>query len=163
MPNWAEGILKVRGTRANIKQFLKEGLKPIPDVSGEIAAMMGRRFEEPEVEIKEDKWDFNMKSKNGFYINGTRRAFIEGNIEWYFDDKHEEILTIEAFKQAWGVDVQSFAEISKVYSLDMKIYVFERGMEFNQDIEIHKGEVIKDNEIKFDDYQWECLMPNLGG
>ncbi|MBB5146203.1 hypothetical protein HNQ35_001404 [Cerasibacillus quisquiliarum] len=36
-------------------------------------------------------------------------------------------------------------------------------MEFNQDIEINKGEIIKDEEIKFDDYEWECIYPNLGG
>ena len=46
---------------------------------------------------------------------------------------------------------------------DIKIYAFEAGMEFNQDIEIIKGKIIKDKEIKFENYQWECIEPNIGG
>src|SRR5690625_3976674 len=165
MPNWAEGVLKVKGTRENIKRFLFEGLEAIPDMSQQFKVIMGKQneIEEPNVKIDEDEWDLTMNTPNGFYIKGTRRAFIENGIEWYFNDSHLEILTIESFKQAWGVDADSFAEISKQYEIDIKIYVFERGMEFNQDIEIHKGEIIKDNEIKFDEYEWECLYPNLGG
>lgn len=49
------------------------------------------------------------------------------------------------------------------YDIDIKIYAFEAGMEFNQDIEIIKGKIIKDDEIKFENYQWECIEPNLGG
>ncbi|MDY7044401.1 hypothetical protein RVS70_09305 [Virgibacillus sp. M23] len=163
MPNWAEGVLKIRGTRKDIRSFLTGALEPIPDVSQQIASFMGRKFEQPEVEIHEDEWDFNMKSPNGLYIKGTRRAFIESDIVWDFGDRHEEILIIDSFKQAWGVDTEPFAILSKQYGIDIKIYVFERGMEFNQDIEIRKGKILKDNEIKFGDYEWECLMPNLGG
>ncbi len=36
-------------------------------------------------------------------------------------------------------------------------------MEFNQDVEIYKGEIIKGVEIEFDDYMWECINPNIGG
>lgn len=163
MPNWAEGILKVRGTRQDIKKFLIEGLEALPSLSGEMARMMGMEVEIPNVKIEEDEWDFNMYSPYGFYVKGTRRAFIEGHIQWYFNDSHLEVLTINSFKQAWGVDAIEFAEISKRYNIDIKIYVFECGMEFNQDIEINKGEIIKDEEIKFDDYEWECIYPNLGG
>lgn len=162
MPNWAEGVLKIRGTRQDIRKFLVEGLSPLNPHTG-IAKLLGKEVEEPEVTIEEDDWDFKMNSPHGFYINGTRRAFIESGIEWYFDDRHTEILTIDSFKQAWGVDSREYVEISNKYNVDIKIYVFERGMEFNQDIEIIKGEIVRDNEIKFDDYEWECLMPHLGG
>lgn len=36
-------------------------------------------------------------------------------------------------------------------------------MEFNQDVEIYKGEIIKNVEIEFDDYMWEFINPNMGG
>jgi hypothetical protein len=36
-------------------------------------------------------------------------------------------------------------------------------MEFCQEVEIIGGEVIFDNTIKYDDWKWECPMPNLGG
>ncbi|MEW4071696.1 hypothetical protein [Bacillus cereus] len=53
--------------------------------------------------------------------------------------------------------------MSKEYNVDIKIYIFGRGMEFNQDVEIYKGEIIKNVEIEFDDYMWECINPNIGG
>lgn len=162
MPNWAEGVLKIRGTRQDIRKFLVEGLEPLNPSAG-IARLMGKEVEQPKVKIQEDEWDFNMSSQHGFYIKGTRRAFIESDIEWFFNDSHLEVLTIGSFKQAWGVDATEYAEISKKYNLDIKIYAFEQGMQFNQDIEIHKGEIVKNNEIQFDDYEWECLFPNMGG
>ena len=67
------------------------------------------------------------------------------------------------FQSAWGIDTDSLREISKKYNIDFKIYAFECGMEFNQDIEIIKGKTIKDDEIKFNDYLWECICPDKGG
>jgi hypothetical protein len=36
-------------------------------------------------------------------------------------------------------------------------------MEFNQEIEIIKGETTINREIEFEDYCWECPDPMLGG
>lgn len=163
MPNWAAGTMKIRGTRENIKNLLMSELKPIQSFRQTIAQIKGKEIEPLEVEIKEDEWDFIMKSPNGLHISGTSRAFIEGPIEWFFSDQAEEVLTITTFRQAWAVDAEPFAEISERYDVDIKIHVFERGMEFNQEIEIHKGNVIRNETIKFENYEWECLMPHLGG
>lgn len=54
-------------------------------------------------------------------------------------------------------------KISKKYNIDLKIYAFERGMEFNLDIEVSKGKVIKSEVIKFDNYMWDCIDPLSGG
>lgn len=62
-----------------------------------------------------------------------------------------------------GIDAEKLAEVSKKYEIDLKIYAFECGMEFNQDVEIINGEIIKNDEIKFDDYRWECINPTKGG
>ncbi|MCM3573315.1 hypothetical protein M3172_08915 [Mesobacillus subterraneus] len=163
MANWAEGTLKIRGTRADIKSFLTGALKPcFPIGAGIREFITGEKPAAPEVEIREDEYDFKMKSEDGFYIEGCRRAFV-GSVDWWFEDKHQEVLVIDDFKQAWGVDATPLAELSERYNVDLKVYVFEQGMEFNQEIEIHKGEIIKNNEITFDDYKWECIYPNLGG
>lgn len=45
----------------------------------------------------------------------------------------------------------------------MKIHGFEMGMEFNQDIEIVDGKILKDEEVRFENYQWDCICPNMGG
>lgn len=36
-------------------------------------------------------------------------------------------------------------------------------MEFAQEVEILRGELVKDEEIKYDDWEWECPMAYLGG
>lgn len=154
MPNWAEGVIKVRGSKDDIRKFLIEGVRP---------SHFSYSTEKVEAEIDEDEFELTMKSAYGFYIKNTRRAFIDGEINWWFDDVDLEVLTIESFKQAWVVEASEFSEISKEFNLDIKIYAFENGMEFNQDIEIHKGEIIKNQVIRFDDYKWECLYPELGG
>lgn len=45
----------------------------------------------------------------------------------------------------------------------LKIHAFEMGMEFNQVIEIIDGKIVKDEELHFKDYQWDCICPKLGG
>ena len=54
-------------------------------------------------------------------------------------------------------------EICKQYNVDMKIYAFECGMCFNQDIEIVDEKIVRNERIKFKDYEWECINPILGG
>ena len=53
--------------------------------------------------------------------------------------------------------------MQKKYGVDMRIHAFERGMEFNQIIEIIDGEVTKNEELRFDDYIWDCICPKMGG
>nr|DAO85916.1 MAG TPA: hypothetical protein [Caudoviricetes sp.] len=45
----------------------------------------------------------------------------------------------------------------------MKLYAFEKGMGFNQDILIVGKEILRDNRIAFEDYNWECICPTVGG
>ncbi|XKH51341.1 hypothetical protein LG275_03850 [Chryseomicrobium palamuruense] len=167
MPNWCEGVLKVRGTKEDIINFLKNGLEPI-NPAKQIALITGKEYKEIEVKAELDDYEFTLEASNGFYLKNSSRAFVETRcIEFYFGDDKEEseshTLSIPNFKQAWGIEAKTLAEHSKVYNLDFKIFAFECGMEFNQDIEIHKGEIIKDNEITYDDYVWECVMPDMGG
>jgi hypothetical protein len=149
MPNWCSGALKVRGEKEDVKRFLLEGIVPVGYLGG---------TKEPEV--SEDEYSLTLKTDlRGFHIKGTHRCFIEGStIEWENDSLL--ILDVEC---AWDVDVDGLAEVSKQYNLDFKIYAFERGMQFNRDIEIHKGNVIKNEEIVFEDYEWECIDPRIGG
>ncbi|MDA2567487.1 hypothetical protein PDQ34_26640 [Bacillus cereus] len=157
MPNWCEGTFKVRGTKEDVRKFLLEALTPIPNGF----------FEQTPAEkiVEEDEYEILIKSENTFHIKGTRRNFIESNIQHYFEDDEDklEICVLEDYKAAWGIDAAPLAILSKEYNVDIKIYAFEKGMEFNQDVEIHKGEIIKNVEIEFADYMWECINPNMGG
>ncbi|MBZ2136618.1 hypothetical protein K1I87_10525 [Streptococcus gordonii] len=148
MPNWAEGTLKLRGRSENIASALKEML------SNDTVTL-------------EDKWDgalliFNTTAPY-FYINGTRRAFIDKKqIDVWFEEEFC-IVELDNFKQAWSAIPENYQEISIKYDVDIKIFTFEMGMEFTQEIEISKGKIIKDICNKFDNYQWDVPFSELGG
>lgn len=150
MPNWAEGTLKLRGRRENIKSFLKE------------------IFRSDDVTISEEMDDqaliLTLTSINSyFYINNTKRAFIDKNKIEVLLEEDFEIIEIDDFKQAWCVFPENYQEFSKKYNVDIKIFVFEQGLQFTQEIEIVEGEITKNETRKYDDYQWDVPFSKLGG
>lgn len=153
MPNWCVGTLRVRGKTKDLKRFILEGLQP--------AGFMGNSLEPLKPEANEDY--FEISSSETCYIENTRRGFVE-DLYVYLDGAEDEVqsIAIES-KFAWGINAEELKATCIKYNVDMKIHAFERGMEFNQNIEIVGGLIIKDEEIKFDDYNWECICPNMGG
>lgn len=150
MPNWAEGTLKLRGKRENIKSALKE------------------MFIGSDVIISEEMDDqaliLTLTSINSyFYINNTKRAFIDKNKIEVLLEEDFEIIEIDDFKQAWSAIPENYQEISKKYDVDIKIFTFEQGFQFTQEIEIIDGEITKNETIKYDDYQWDVPFSRLGG
>lgn len=98
------------------------------------------------------------------WIKGTRRGFIL-DLDEYIDDWNDEgkiAIGLEA-EFAWGISSEELLNSCKQYGVDMRIHAFECGMCFNQIIEIIDGEITKDEEVKFDDYNWDCICPNVGG
>lgn len=82
---------------------------------------------------------------------------------YFYGDEDRKQIALFDFVQAWHIKVEELVNTSKKYNIDFKIYGFERFGEFNQDVEIINGVVIKDEIIKFNNYRWECTNPNLGG
>lgn len=151
MPNWCEGSLKVRGTKGNMTKFILEGLKPVGFLGEEHSKLS--LDELGDVDTKETCW-----------IENTRRGFVEGvevELSEYEDD--ETFIAIFDSKFAWAISADELLKTCEKYHVDMKIHGFERGMEFNQAIEIVDGEILKDEVIQFKDYQWDCICPNIGG
>ncbi len=162
MPNWCKGILKIRGKKENILKFFEEGTSLLEgfwepeEIKPEVKINMC-----DEVEIQNINTD-----RNCLYIKDTRRHFIdpiENEIFINDADEEESVICLENFKAAWRIDTDPLRKISEKFNIDIKIYGFEAGMEFNQDIEIKKGKIIKDEKIEFENYAWECIDPNLGG
>lgn len=148
MPNWAEGSLKLRGRSENIASALKQML-----LNNTVTL--------------EDNWDGTLLKFNNtapyFYINETRRAFIEQEqIEVWLEEEFC-IVELDNFKQAWSAIPENYQEISSKFDVDIKIFTFESGMKFTQEIEISKGEIIKNVCYEYDNYQWEVPFSNLGG
>lgn len=151
MPNWCEGTLKVRGKVKDIKKFVVEGLKPVNLFGTTLGA------------LEFDEFDC-VSSKSDCYIENTYRGFVENlYVEIYEEDDEDDDVIFFDVKFAWDVNAKELLKLCKKYKVDMKIYAFERGAEFNRDIEIIDGEIIKDEEIQFDDYRWECICPSMGG
>lgn len=94
------------------------------------------------------------------FIAKNGRKNIVVNLE---TDENGESLAVIPMEFEYDVNSSALAKISKKYNIDFKIFAFEKGMQFNRDIEILKGNVLKNNEIHYDDYQWECPCPNIGG
>ena len=164
MPNWCEGKLKIRGKKEDILKFFKDGTSLIDyDKNHETIEII------PNVEMNDELYIENLNktktSLKSLYIKGTRRHFLKPDFEYistYEINKNEKIVVIH-LQAAWAIDVEPLSEISKKYNIDFKIYAFEMGCEFNQDIEIIKGRIIRNEEITFENYVWECIDPTLGG
>lgn len=151
MPNWCKGTLKVRGKVKDLKRFVLEGLEPV--------GYLGDSKEQ----LKFNEFDY-LETKHHCHIENTHRGFVceDQYIELYKKDEETQVICLDS-EFAWGIDAKQLLKTCKKYNVDMKIHAFERGMEFNQEIEIVNGQIIKDNKIKFDDYEWECICPNIGG
>ena len=135
MPNWCEGVMKLRGPLTNIIRFLTaNGL----DYSS---------------------WDDELIINKPTPIYRTTSAFFE-ECEVY---PHRGILSIPTFKSAWNIDSDEFVDISKEFNVDIHIFAWEQGMEFSREVEIIDGEVTKDVTKKYDNWDWEVPFSDLGG
>ena len=168
MPNWAEGCLKIRGTVKNIKRFLDEGIQK------KRLNTFGKEMDEDIVTFND--WsdecgiEYEYHLLGASHIKHTSRAYVDPEIVKYEEYAYlsgksaEDINTIALpFKQAWEAEAKSFEEISKEYGIDIAIHTFEKGAEFEQDILIKDGEIVKDEIIEYDNYQFESALPMLGG
>lgn len=154
MPNWCEGVLKIRGNFNDVKNFLIEGITCVNLFGKETKDCY--KIEENTEEI------LSLRYLDIPYIKNTRRAFLlDKEIELWCGKKTGTFAL--NFRQAWNVEAEQFAEISKKYNIDIKINAYEKNMEFERRVLIEKGKIIENEDIQYDDYVWECDMPNLGG
>lgn len=159
MRNWVEGKLKIRGDKKDIKRFLEEELEEV---------IYKNKSSKNKVKAKKFKYDnFRIEATNVmsvFKFTDTRNYLSETKISTFGcgESKGKDVLVV-GFEAAWLIDAEYFAEMSKKYDIDFKIYAFEQGKEFNQNLEVVAGKIIKDEVIEFDDYIWECIDPTIGG
>ena len=170
MPNWCEGVLKVRGQIENIKRFLLEGIE-----YGDYQYTINRNkkgilvLEEtviPREEITKEIGDNGVYITNTdeLYIKDTRRMFVASDdIDSCVIRQGDISLIFIDVKQAWGILADDLAKISKKYGVDLRIFATEGGMEFCQEIEVINGEITKDRTIPYNDFNWEAPDPRIGG
>ncbi len=156
MPNWCVGTLKVRGKISDLKRFVLDGLQPI--------SLLGEDLD-PLYLSEEDEQSFSLETGgNILWMRETCRHFCEPDyIEVYADDGETPTIMFLPMKAAWGIDASSLLNLCQKFNVDMRVQGFEGGMEFSQFIEIIDGKITHDDEIKYDDWAWECPCPLLGG
>lgn len=168
MPNWVEGTFRARGSKENIKKFLQEGLEAcyglkITTEIDENDDSLYVTFKNPEIAEN----DYKHKYHDTLYIKDTRRNFIEdlcGEIYAYKKKSNGEFQFTSSFKSAWAIDTEPLVNIAEKYEIDIRVNGFERGMEFEQLLEIsRKGQIKCESVISYDDWDWQCPMPLLGG
>ena len=146
MPNWIEGVLKIRGPKDNVIKFMRESLKGLYE---EYVTPLPC---EPIFHISEDS-----------YFEDSKRLFVAKDTEIEFDDYSDNHVYLIEVKQAWDFDIPYFVEQSKKYQIDFRITGYECEMQFSHMFEIDKGTIITDISLKYNDYEWECPFPTLGG
>ena len=159
MPNWIEGTLKLRGKQEDIRRFFREGLQPSnwPKPEDRVGQIIDRSEE------NELYFEFNREP----HIVGTRRAFITDESAYMSEESGVVCVNV---KQAWAFcagpnsnDLETWEDISDKYDVDIKLYGIERGMEFTQEIIILRGEKPIVNERQYENWDWDCPFPNMGG
>jgi hypothetical protein len=168
MPNWCEGSLKVRGKKSDITRWVRENVVAYTHEwvhkENEIPYMnsipnpkaVTVEYDEPESD------EICITVKTDAHITGTRRNFVKVDEYWAYDHNGTMILVLN-FMAAWGIEPEPYVAMSQKYHVDFRLYGFERGMEFNQEVIVEDGQLIRNVEITFDDYEWECIFSNLGG
>lgn len=161
MPNWIEGELKIRGKNNDVIKFAKEVFQAQQTL---VLKEDGPEVINNKVVIEENYGDLSIRTNEQFWLKNSRRAFVESNsIDIYEIDEPFLTVCIEGFKQAWGLDVEYYQQLSKEYNIDIRVYGFERGMQYNHELEISSGTMVKNNVHEYKDYDWESIFSNLGG
>lgn len=160
MPNWIEGTLKIRGPKENVLRFFEEGIGHC-SVNSECPIDELYKIDQGD---EEDSFIYVSIFKI-VWVKDTKRAFLEPQdfsiyLDIYSDDQAYACANV---RQAWGFDTEDWAEISKKYGVDIRLYGIEGGMQFGQIIEFHNGETILNQGMEFNDYYWECPFPFMGG
>lgn len=161
MPNWCEGSIKVRGKYEDVVKFFKEGIHCYELKYGETG--ISETINNENIRYYSGNAYTTVEIKANAYIEGTERGFIDRQVIDIDKRENNSALALANIRQAWDFNAKEYAEISKKYDIDIRLYGFERGMCFNREIEVIRGEITIDNNIKFADYDWECPMPMIGG
>lgn len=147
MPNWCEGNLRIRGTIKQIREFMHLAVD-VDDI---------KRYIESDIAL-----DIYLK-RGATWILGSQRAFIMGEICIKANSSREKKSAALAYRSAGNAEPAILLALARASGVDIKLYAFERGSQFNRNIEIIGGKLVKDETIKFDDYDWECVCPLIGG
>ena len=177
MPNWCVGNIRFRGKINDIMRLLQENVvvcrysdeqdendfHKIEKYESIVDPAVGDDGVIEEITISTDK------DKSWFYIKGTNRNFISmmasriDITDVYEMNDGDYIVILDDFQAAWSIEAEPYVEMSKKYMVDIHIFGWERGVEFDQEIEIIRGNLTKNFGHGGKNWLWETAMPYFGG
>ena len=176
MPNWCSGNIRFRGKMDDILKLLREKIRYCyydGETRNTITKPVNIDYNDFEITISAP----DNVSGSWSYISGTHRNFMnlwtgsEYTSEAIYipeDDTGNEksIVVFNNFSAAWAIEPEPYVEMSKKYNVDIRILGWERGIGFDQEIEIVDGNLIRNqtNEYKdYADFMWRSTLPYIGG
>lgn len=158
MANYVEGIFRARGKKENILNFVKN----------QLMTANGRQPQIIENKFKDDDVYFSFFEDDMFeniYIKGIKTGYlIFQDTPCLYSQDNNEFLLVEQFKKAWDLNLEELEKLAKKYVIDIKVNVYEKGLQFSKLYEINRvGDVVLLEEKNYVDYEWDCPMPFLGG
>lgn len=171
MPNWAEGNIRVRGKRENIIRYIQEN-------AISIYALQNGKYEERPIHLEEDSGGYellmekNPETDDCLWFKDSNRQFIDFDGsdsfsgEFSDDDKHtnkDQVLFLPSFKGAWGVDNECFRKAALEFKVDIRIFVWERGLEWSSISTFFRDGHVETESRTYADWLWESALPNYGG
>lgn len=137
MPNWCEGVLKVRGSMENIRRFLLEGIdyndyQYAPHMNEDGAVSLEETAIPREAVTKEI-------SDNGVYITNTDELYIKDTHRMFVASdvigsnvirRENTSLVFIDVKQAWYIEAKELAKISSKYGVDLRVLPLSRVWSF---------------------------------
>ena len=170
MPNWCEGILKLRGSKKDLVDFALNVLKRYgyldnnDYVTGASELPLNPEIDGYDLFIENKSMIENTPRYSWIYFKDSKRVFLNENLDWgFYGGENTIYVQVLDIKQAWDIDTEYLLKLAQEYHLDVKFNGFEMGMQFTREIEIVDNQVISDTTTEYDDYEWEVYDPRLGG
>lgn len=176
MPNWCSGNIRFRGKMDDILRLLRQKLVYCRYTDNH------ETVSEPAKVYHDESYDeiivaspFESGNKGWCYISGTHRNFLDlgGTSEFWSstlyipeNDKKPSIVVFDSFQAAWSIEPEPYVKMSEEFGVDIKIFGWERGVGFDQEIEIVDGNLIRNQATEYKDYgdwMWNTELPYMGG
>ena len=121
-----------------------------------------------EVILRRDaETDLNVWFKNSSrqFIDFERDGYTK-SVEFSDDKSHaniDQVAFMDGFKGAWGIDDGCFRKAATEYKVDIRIFVWERGMQWSSVSTYFRDGHVEESSQTYADWLWDSALPNYGG
>ena len=141
MPSWCEGVMKIRGKYDEVERFVLKQVEKAKNIDDE---------------------GYAQEVKNSWII-GTYQGHVTQDYIQIKDRSGGRAIAVFNYSEAFRIHANDWLKIAKEYNVDVKGVFAEGGSEFAQQLLIENGEIVMNEELYYDDWDWDFPFPNLGG